>query len=109
MAGAEVVTVPFDWPEEEIRSFCRKWQVAELAVFGSALRPDFGPGSDIDLLVRFDPGSRRSVFDHARMEAELRQILHRDVDLVSRLAVEEGSNRRRRAEILRTARPVYAA
>jgi len=101
--------LPLDWPEEEIRRFCRKWQITELAVFGSALRADFGPESDIDLLARFAPGARWSVFDHARMEQELHQMLHREVDLVTRLAVEETSNPNRRAEILSTARLVYAA
>lgn len=98
-----------DWPEDEVRRFCRKWQITELAVFGSALRSDFGPDSDIDLLARFAPGARWSVFDHARMEEELRQILHRDVDLVTRLAVDESPNDSRRTEILSTARLVYAA
>lgn len=100
--------LPFAWPEEEIRSFCRKWQVTELSIFGSALRADFGPESDIDLLACFAPGARWGAFDHARMEHELREILHRDVDLVTRLAVEETPNPNRRAEILGTARPVYA-
>jgi uncharacterized protein len=101
--------LPFDWPAEEMQVFCRKWRVTELAIFGSVLRADFGPESDIDLLACFAPGAGWSVFDHARMEHELSQILHRGVDLVTRLAVEESPNRNRREEILRTARLVYAA
>lgn len=103
------VDLPFDWPRDEIRSFCRKWQITELAIFGSALRPDFSTDSDIDLLARFAPGAVRSAFDHVRMEDELGQILHRPVDLITRLAVEESPNPNRRKEILNTARLVYAA
>lgn len=109
MTDQRAARLPLDWPDEEVRRFCRRWQITELAIFGSALRADFGPESDIDLLARFGPGARWSVFDHARMEQELRQLLHRDVDLATRLAVEESPNPVRRAEILRTARLVYAA
>lgn len=80
-----------------------------MAIFGSALRPDFGTDCDIDLLARFAPGAERSVFDHVRMEAELGQLLHRPVDLVTHLAVEESPNPNRRREILSTARLVDAA
>lgn len=101
--------LPFDWPVEQMRAFCRKWQIVELAIFGSVLRADFRPDSDVDFLARFDPGARWSAFDHARMEQELTQILNRRVDLVTRLALEESENRLRREEILTTARLVYAA
>jgi predicted nucleotidyltransferase len=109
MKNEPPVPLPFDWPEAEMREFCHRWRVIELAIFGSALRADFGPGSDVDLLVRFAPGAGWSAFDHVQMESELREILKRDVDLVTRLAVEESPNRNRRAEILSTARPIYAA
>ena len=109
MVRRPAVRLRFDWPEEEILAFCRKWQITELSIFGSALHPDFGPESDVDLLARFAPGAGWSVFDHARMEHELSQILHRPVDLVTRLAVDESPNRNRREEILRTAKLVYAA
>jgi hypothetical protein len=96
------------WPTDRIRELCRKWKVEELAVFGSALREDFGAGSDVDLLVRFAPESRWSLLDHARMERELEQILGRRVDLVTRDAIEESPNWLVRREILGSARPVYA-
>lgn len=99
---------PFAWPENEVRAFCRRWRIDELSVFGSALRTDFGPHSDVDLLARFAAEAEWSVFDHVRMEGELGEILGRKVDLVTRLAVEESPNRNRRAEILGSARPVYA-
>ena len=103
------VRIPFHWPEEEIRSFCRRWQIAELAIFGSALRADFRPDSDVDFLARFAPEAGWSAFDHARMERELGDLLHQRVDLVTRRAVEETANRNRREEILSSARLVYAA
>ena len=56
-----------------IGEFCKKWKVAEFAIFGSALRPDFGPDSDVDVLVTFKPDSKRSLFDLVQMEEELRR------------------------------------
>jgi predicted nucleotidyltransferase len=99
----------FAGPLREVEDFCRRWRIVELSVFGSVLRPDFRPDSDIDLLVRFAPEARWSLFDHARMERELGEILGREVDLVSRSAVERSPNWIRREEILSTARTLYAA
>ena len=101
--------LPFPWPAGRIREFCHRWKIIELSLFGSALREDFRPDSDIDLLVRFAPGARWSLFDHARMERELEEIFGREVDLLSRTAVEGSANWIRREEILRTAQPIYAA
>ena len=89
--------------------FCRRWKVAELSLFGSALRDDFRPDSDIDLLVRFAPDAEWSLLDQAHMERELEQLLGRRVDLVSRAAIERSPNWIRRKEILETSRPIYAA
>lgn len=109
MAEMEPSTRPFAWPLQEIEEFCRRWKIVELSIFGSVLREDFHPGSDIDLLVRFAPDARWSLFDHARMERELGEILGREVDLISRSAVERSPNWIRREEILSTARTLYAA
>jgi hypothetical protein len=95
--------------EATLADFCRRWKVQELALFGSALRKDFGPDSDVDLLVTFDPAARWGLFDHFRMERELAEMLGRDVDLITRNSVESSANWIRRREILRTARPIYAA
>lgn len=103
------VRPPFLWPRERIEEFCRRWKIAELSLFGSALREDFRPDSDLDLLVRFAAEAEWSLFDHARMERELSELLGREVDLVSRSAVEESPNWIRRNEILRTATTLYAA
>ena len=92
-----------------IVAFCSRWGVTELALFGSAVRDDFGPESDVDLLVSFDPGARRTLFDIVRMEDELRAMFGRNVDLVTRAAVEGSRNHIRRKAILESARVLYAA
>src|SRR6266480_302046 len=79
-------------PLDAIREFCNRWQVAEFAVFGSVLRDDFRPDSDVDVLVTFAPGVEWSLFDHIAMEEELSAMLGRKVGLVSRRAIERSSN-----------------
>jgi predicted nucleotidyltransferase len=89
-----------DVPKEAIKAFCRKWQVTEFAFFGSVVRDDFGPDSDVDVLVSFHPSARHTLFDLVHMEDELREIFGRDVDLVTRPAVERNPNEWRRDAIL---------
>ena len=92
---------------EEITSFCERWQVTQLDVFGSALREDFGPDSDIDFLVSFEESARHTLFDMVRMEAELKGIFGREVDLVERADVEQSRNHLRRKAILESAEAIY--
>ena len=92
-----------------LSSFCRCWKIAELAVFGSALRSDFRPDSDVDLLVTFSPEADWSLLDHVTMETELSEIVGRRVDLVSRRAVERSDNWIRREAILQSAEPFFVA
>ena len=80
--------------------------MTELALFGSVLRDDFGPDSDVDLLVAFAPGARPSLFDLVEMEAELAELVGRGVDLVTRRSVEESDNWIRRRAILDSAVPL---
>jgi predicted nucleotidyltransferase len=87
-------------PEEAIADFCRRWDIVEFAFFGSVLREDFGPESDVDVLVSFAPRARHTLFALVRMEDELRAIFGRDVDLVTRRAVERNPNAWRRNAIL---------
>jgi predicted nucleotidyltransferase len=96
-------------PEEAIADFCRRWKITELSVFGSALRDDFRPDSDIDLLATFAPKPGWSLFDHVHMEDELELMLGRKVDLVSRRAVEASENYIRRRHILKSVEPIYVA
>jgi predicted nucleotidyltransferase len=92
-----------------LREFCSRWQVRELALFGSALRRDFGPGSDLDVLVTFADSADWSLLDLVRMERELGELAGRDVDLVDRRSIARSANWLRREEILKSAVPVYAA
>ena len=96
-------------PQKEIAEFCRKWRIEELSLFGSALRDDFRPDSDIDVLVRFSPETGWSLFDLMHMEEELKEIFGREVDLVERSAVERSRNYVRRKAILSNLEPIYAA
>ena len=74
--------------------------MTEFAFFGSVLRDDFGPDSDVDVLVSFAPAARHGLFDLVRMEDELRATFGRDVDLVTRRAVERSTNVWRRQSVL---------
>ena len=105
----EAMTIRLSIEHEKIAVFCQRWQITELAFFGSVLRDDFRPDSDVDVLVTFAPGVEWSLFDHMAMEEELSALLGRRVDLVSRRAIERSSNWLRRKAILETAEPFYAA
>lgn len=94
-------------PDDALARFCRRWKVAELALFGSVLRGDFRPDSDVDVLVTFDPQSRRTLFDMVDMQDELSALLGRPVDLVSRRGVESSRNYLRRKAILSSAETIY--
>jgi len=94
---------------EKIAEFCRRWKITELSLFGSVLRDDFGPDSDVDLLVSFAPEAKWSLLDHVAMEEEIAAILGRKVDLVSRRAVEQSENWIRRRAILESAEAFYVA
>lgn len=93
----------------KIADFCRRWKVTEFSLFGSVLRDDFRPDSDVDVLVTFAPNSRVSLFDLVRMEEELKNLFGRDVDLVERAAIEKSENYIRRKSILNNTQVVYAA
>jgi predicted nucleotidyltransferase len=98
-------TLPITLSPAEIEAFCRKWQVRELSLFGSVLRDDFRPDSDVDVLVNFQPGHPWSLFDLLDMQDELAAMLHRPVDLVTRGSLH---NPFRRHEILTTRQVIYA-
>ena len=100
--------IGIDIPREEIASFCRKWDIRELALFGSVLSDDFSFDSDIDVLVTFTEDSRRTLFDLVHMETELKKIFGREVDIVSRRGIESSRNYIRRNAILNSAEAVYA-
>src|SRR6266481_945444 len=99
--------IPID--RNKIAEFCRRWKITEFALFGSVLRDDFRPDSDVDILVSFAPDAEWSLFDHVAMQDELTGIVGRRVDLVSRRALERSENWIRRKAILQSAEPVYVA
>lgn len=98
-----------DIPHETLAALCARWQVTELALFGSVLRSDFGPASDIDILIRFRPEASHTLLDLAEMEHEFGIALGRKADLVERATVERSANYIRRRAILGTAETIYVA
>ncbi len=97
-----------DVPREKIAEFCKKWKIREFSLFGSVLREDFRPDSDIDVLVTFREDAKHTLFDLVHMESELKQILGHEVDIVSRRGIESSRNYIRRNAILNSAEAVYA-
>jgi len=95
-----------EFPEDRIADFCRRWKVVELALFGSVLRDDFRPDSDIDVLVTFTPDCGWSLWDLFDVREELHQMFGREIDLVEKDALR---NPFRRHEILQNYKVVYAA
>ena len=91
----------------QIAEFCQKWQVTELALFGSVLRDDFRPDSDIDVMVQFHPDAHPTFFDLTYMEDELKILFQRDVDLVTRKGIETSRNYLRRKAILSSTQVIY--
>ncbi len=92
-------------PSQEIADLCRRYQVSELAVFGSFLREDFGPESDIDLLVEFSPDAEIGFLALARMGRELASLLHHKVDLVPKAGLKP----KIRKDVLSGRKVLYAA
>lgn len=89
-----------------VLAFCRKWSVSEFALFGSVIRDDFGPESDVDVLVSFAPDAPISLWDWPLMVEELEALFGRRVDLVEKAAIR---NPFRRRAILGSHRVLYAA
>ena len=99
--------IPLD--KESIAEFCRRWKITEFSLFGSVLREDFRPDSDIDVLVSFAPEAEWGLFEHVAMQEELAAMFNRKVDLITRRAVEHSRNPVRRRIILESAQPYYVA
>lgn len=91
---------------EQIAEYCDRWKITEFALFGSVLRDDFRPDSDIDVLVTFAPDPNRSLFDLIDMKDELKAMFDRDVDLADKEGLK---NPYRRREILSTYQVIYAS
>lgn len=101
------MVIPVHIPADRIADFCRKWRIRELSLFGSILRDDFRPDSDVDVLVVFDDDATFDWDQWLAMEAELRAIFgNRNIDLVERRLIK---NPFRRDHILTNRRIIYAA
>jgi uncharacterized protein len=96
----------FRIPRKRIAEFCKRWSITEFAVFGSVLREDFRPDSDVDVLVSIDPKAHIGLFEIAQMQLELEKMFKRSVDLVEKEGLR---NPYRRREILSTPQLIYTA
>ena len=103
-----MLTTQITLPEKELTTFYKRWKVVEFALFGSAVRDDFSPESDIDALVDFSSQSEWGLFDHIQMKQELKILFGRDVDLITQRALEQSRNDLLRDEILENAKVIYS-
>jgi uncharacterized protein len=101
-----VIQPKIDIPIEQIEAFCRKYGVAEFALFGSVLRDDFGPNSDIDVMLTFAPGHGFTFENTPEIQSELESIFARPVDVVEKGRIR---NPFRRHAILSSYRVIHAA
>ncbi|MBE9475302.1 MAG: nucleotidyltransferase domain-containing protein, partial [Chloroflexi bacterium] len=87
-------------PDDQLKHFCQRWKVSELAIFGSALHDNYPQDSDVDLLISFKPDIQWGLFDLVTMENELKIIFGKEIDLVEKNAVNNSQNYIRRKGIL---------
>lgn len=97
--------LPISIPVDRIAEFCGRNRVKRLSLFGSVLRDDFTPESDVDVLVEFEPGTRIGFFGFQGLEDELSSIIGRRVDLNTANSI----SRSFRDEVLREARVLHVA
>lgn len=105
-AGVETIHPSLNVSRETIAEFCQKWQIIEFALFGSAARGELRPDSDIDVMVEFAPEARHSLYQLVDIQAELKALFGRDVDV---LTTKEIRNPFRRRSIMRDLTVLYAA
>jgi hypothetical protein len=101
--------IQIDMPKDKIAAFCRRNHIRSFAFFGSVLRGDFGPESDVDVVVEFEPGQEPGLMELVGMQNELSEILGRKTDVVERKAVEKSENYIRRRHVLQSLETVYVA
>ncbi len=82
----------FTLKNEQLNAFCQKWQIIEFALFGSVLRDDFKPESDVDIIITFAPKSKKNLFDLMHVQDELQQLLNRNVDVFTKKSVQDCHN-----------------
>jgi len=94
-----------EFDKDYLEAFCRRHRIKRLSLFGSALRGELGPDSDIDLLVEFEPDARPSLFDVGGMMHELTEVMGCQVDI----RTPADLSRYFRDEVVAEAEPLYAA
>lgn len=92
-----------------MEAFCQRWNIAELWLFGSVLRDDFSVNSDIDILITSFPCKTQGLLGHVQIKHELEALFAREVDVMTKKAIEQSWNSLRRQEILSTAQVVHVA
>ncbi len=102
---ATTAILPITFPMTRISALCRRYRVRELSLFGSVLRADFRPDSDVDMLVLFEPEARIGLMAFGALGRELSEAVGRRVDLVSK----RGLNPAIRQDVLDSARVIYGA
>ena len=100
------MNVRIDIPNSKIAKFCQRYHISRLALFGSVLRDDFTPESDVDILVDFEPGQTPGL-EFITIQDELTELLGRRVDLYTFRGVENSRNWLLREEILNSAEVQY--
>lgn len=102
-----VIKLSMSLPMNAIKTFCQRWHIAELSIFGSILHDDFNSESDVDFLYSLKPDTHWSLFDLIQAEEELKKMLNRDVDLVSKATIEKDHNWLRKQNILSSSQVIY--
>ncbi len=102
-----MTAIPFHTVNKAVEEFCKRWKIVELALFGSVLRDDFRPDSDIDVLVEFASGVEYDYDTLDQIRTELETLFGRPVDLVEKSVIEQSENYIRRRHILHSAQTLY--
>ena len=101
-----MIQTKIEIPMDKIIAFCHKWKIKEFSLFGSVLRKDFRPDSDVDVMVSFEENAGWDLFDIVDMKEELQTIFAREVDIVEKGAIR---NPFRRQSIMTHREVLYAA
>lgn len=105
MVTKNALRIKIDIPKRELSDFCQRYQVKQLALFGSVLNDNFREDSDVDVLVAFQPNARIGFLTFSRMQRELTALLKRPVDLVPM----DGLKPVIRSSVLSNIEEIYAA
>ena len=96
-------------PMDKLAELCKRWKIVELSLFGSVLRDDFGPDSDVDIMIEFDLDGTPSLFDLMTIGTEMSEIIGRPTDIITKAGIENSRNPFLKREILSSAEVFYAA